>query len=258
MDERSITTALAGLSLPSLHYFSSIGSTNDFASSLIEKDAPDGALVVADEQTQGRGRLDRRWETRPGSAIAFSLVIHPEPHELPFLGLFPALCGLAVCATLRDRYILAAQVKWPNDVLIRRRKTCGVLVEAHWSGSQLLGLVAGIGVNISPGSVLDEASLVFPATCVESELGRPVDRETLLAEILAAFYSWRLRLGSEEFLTAWENWLAFKDEWVRVEQPAGPVNGRLLGVAPDGSLRLRTEAGQVLEIAVGDVRLRPA
>jgi BirA family biotin operon repressor/biotin-[acetyl-CoA-carboxylase] ligase len=98
---------------------------------------------------------------------------------------------------------------------------------------------------------------VFPATCVESAFGRPVDREKLLAEILEAFFSWRARLGSDEFLAGWDDWLAFKGEWVQVEQAAGALNGRVLGIARDGSLRLESEQGKRFEIAVGDVRLRP-
>lgn len=249
--------ALSGLPVPSFYYFASIGSTNDFARSLAEKDAPDGTLVVADEQTQGRGRLNRRWETPPGSALAFSLVLHPAPAEIPRLGLFSGWCGLAVCSVLRSSYGLDAQIKWPNDVLVNRRKVCGILVEAHWLGSRLQGVIAGIGVNVSPPSVPPPDHVIFPAACVEQSLGRPVERERLLAEILKALVDLRTSLGNPQFLATWEEWLAFKGEWVRVEQPAGSLTGQVAGIAPDGGLRLRTEDRGEVEIAVGDVRLRP-
>jgi BirA family biotin operon repressor/biotin-[acetyl-CoA-carboxylase] ligase len=256
MDEHSLADGLAGLPIPSIHYFESIGSTNDYARSLAENAAPDGTLVIADEQTQGRGRLNRRWETRPGVALAFSLVLHPSPQEMPNLSLFSALCGMAVCATLQMRFGLEAQVKWPNDVLIKRRKTCGVLVEALWLGSELQGVIAGIGVNIAPSSLPLQDGLIFPATCVENELGHPVDRERLLLEILQAFFSLRAGLGSPEFFAEWEKWLAFKGEWVRVEQPESTLEGRLAGIARDGSLRLQLQSGEIVEIALGDIRLR--
>jgi len=258
MDERSLAASLAGLPIPSIHYFESIGSTNDYARTLAERAAPDGTLVIADEQTQGRGRLNRHWETRSGSALAFSLVIRPAPEEMANLGLFSALCGLAVCSTLRSRYGLDAQIKWPNDVLIHRKKTCGILVEAAWLGSQLQGIIAGIGINIAPSSVPSPGDLLFPATCVESELGRPVDRENLLAEILQVLTSQRTSLGSPEFIANWESWLAFKGEWVRVEQPERTLEGKLAGIARDGSLRLQIKDDEIIEIAVGDVRLRKA
>jgi BirA family biotin operon repressor/biotin-[acetyl-CoA-carboxylase] ligase len=258
MDEQSLATALASLDLPAVHYLESVGSTNDYAHQLAESGAVDGTLVVADEQTRGRGRLDRRWLTQAGSALAFSLVLRPSPDEIERLGLFAPLCGVAVCAALRREYGLAAKVKWPNDVLLQRRKTCGVLVEAHWLGSELQSVIAGIGVNVSRFSVPPSGEVLFPATCVEEHVGCAVGRERLLATVIAAFRSWRLRLGSPDFLETWDSWLAFKGEMVNVESAAGVVSGRVLGVAADGSLRLRTASGAEQVVSVGDVRLRPA
>jgi len=250
--------ALEGLPVPSIYYYASIGSTNDFARSLAENDTPDGTLVVADEQTEGRGRFNRRWETPPGSALAFSLVLHPGLAEMPRLGLFSGWCGLAVCSVLRRVYGLDAQIKWPNDVLVERRKVCGILVEAHWLGSRLQGVIAGIGVNVSPPSVPPPDHVIFPAACVEQFLGRPVERERLLAEILNTLIDLRPSLGSPQFLDSWEEWLAFKGEWVKVEQPGESLTGQVVGIAGFGGLRLRVEDGREVEVAVGDVRLRPA
>ncbi|MEN4100610.1 MAG: biotin--[acetyl-CoA-carboxylase] ligase, partial [Anaerolineaceae bacterium] len=118
---------LAGLPVSELRYFDSIGSTNDEALRWAEQGAPDAALVVADTQTAGRGRMDRRWVTRPGVALAFSLALRPTPVEASALGLFSPLGALAVAAALRENYGLLAEVKWPNDVLLERRKCCGIL-----------------------------------------------------------------------------------------------------------------------------------
>ena len=258
MDEISLKNALAGLNLPSIHYLVTVGSTNDYALELAEDGAVDGTLVVADEQTRGRGRLDRRWLTPAASALAFSLALRPSPAERERLGLFAPLCGVAVCAALRHNYGLEAEIKWPNDVLLARRKTCGILVEAHWLGSEPQVVIAGIGVNVTPASVPPAPDLLFPATCVEEHLGRHVQREELLAAILAQFASWRPKMGSPEFMACWEAWLAFKGEMVSVTGPAGSLFGRVLGVALDGSLRLETGAGAEQSVSAGDVRLRPA
>jgi BirA family transcriptional regulator, biotin operon repressor / biotin---[acetyl-CoA-carboxylase] ligase len=249
---------VAGLGLPAVYFFNRIGSTNDFARSLLENGAGDGTLVIADEQTLGRGRLDRRWITPPGSALAFSLVLRPTPLEQTVIGRFAPLCGLAVCKALAEKYGLKAEVKWPNDVLLDRRKTCGVLVEAHWLGTNLQGLVAGIGVNVSPPSVPDKTQVLFPATCVEDHSGARVEREDLLSAILNALLQERGRIVSPDFLADWEARLAFKSEWVTVEGSSSSLVGRVLGVAPDGGLRLQPESGPEVVVNVGDVHLRPA
>ena len=256
MNEASLHAALAGLPISPVYFFETIGSTNDFAQSLADQAVPDGALVVADEQTQGRGRVNRNWVTAPGAGLAFSLVLRPTTSEIENLGLFAPLCGLAVCRALRERFKLNAEIKWPNDVLVNRRKICGILVEAHWLGSQLQDVIAGIGVNVAPSSVPPASNLLFPATCVENELGRPLVREELLAAILEAFFAERTRLGSATFFETWLTWLAFKGERVRVEGPVSSHSGRVVGISRDGSLRLSAENGAEIEVAAGDVSFR--
>lgn len=258
MNVNSLQAALAGLPIPALYFLDTVGSTNDFPLELAKAGASDGTLVVADEQTRGRGRLDRHWITPAGTALAFSLVLRPFPAEMENLGLFAPLFGVAVCQTLREGYGLAAEVKWPNDVLIKRRKACGVLVEAHWLGSELQSIIAGVGLNVSLASLSQAGEVFFPATCVEEQLGRSVQRESLLAAVLQAFVAERPRTGSLAFLAKWEDWLAFKGEWVWIEGPTGVLHGQVLGIAADGSLRLETETGAEINVSVGDVRLRPA
>ena len=248
---------LAGLGIPELRYFETIGSTNDEAMAWAEKGAPDFALGVADRQTHGRGRLGRHWVTNPGAALAFSVVFRPQPVEMAYVAQFSPLGGLGVASAL-ESLGLAAQIKWPNDVLANRKKLCGILAEAVWSGAELRGLVLGIGVNVAPESVPPAAEVMFPATCVESELGRTVDRLALLRSILREIQAWRRGLGKNEFLAAWEAHLAFRGEMVKVDPPgAAPVLGRLVGVDAQGDLRLRQENGEDVLLAAGDVHLRP-
>lgn len=256
VDSQTLQTKLAGLPVPEVHYFQSIGSTNDFALQLAEQGAPDGTLVAANEQTAGRGRLERRWVTRPGGALAFTLVLRPTPQERTVLGLFAPLCGLAVALAL-EGIGLEAEIKWPNDVLLGRKKTCGVLMESHWQGERLTALAAGIGVNIATSSVPSRQEVLFPATCMEEALGHPADREALLVDILAQFFYWRPLLESPRFLQAWETRLAFQGEWVTIHLPEQEINGVILGVAANGSLRLRLADNTEYKVQAGDVRLRP-
>lgn len=261
MDERRLRSALANLPVPEIHYRGEVGSTNDLAQSLLEAGAADGTLVAADAQNAGRGRLGRRWLTAPGSALAFSLALRPAPGELEKLAFFAPLAGMAVCLALAEDYGLPAELKWPNDVLIRRKKVCGVLVEATWQGATPAGVVMGIGVNVAPTSVPPPEALLFPASCVESELGRAVERVDLLAAVVRRVFALRPTLGSAAFVRAWEARLAFKGERVRVDLPGGAVaEGTLLGVSTEGGLRLLSAGAvdnQEIEIAAGDVRLRP-
>jgi BirA family transcriptional regulator, biotin operon repressor / biotin---[acetyl-CoA-carboxylase] ligase len=257
MDTNSVIDRLAGLPVPDLRYFDSIGSTNNEALHWAEQGAPDGALVVADRQTAGRGRMDRRWVTHPGVALAFSLILRPTPAEAAALGMFSPLGALAVATALVENHGLPAQVKWPNDVLLNRRKVCGILVEAAWMGSTVQNVVVGIGVNVAPQAVPPDDQVIFPATSVEDALGSPVDRLELLRKILAQVFDWRARLGGPDFMQAWDAHLAFKEEWVEVQPPGQPaVTGKLAGLALAGDLRLTTPAGTVITVAAGD--LRPA
>lgn len=258
MNENTLRAVLAHLPVPELRYFETAGSTNDLALNWIEAGVPDGALVVADTQTAGRGRLDRRWITQPGSALAFSLVLHPRTDEIEKLPFFAPLAGLAVSQAL-ENLGLSPAIKWPNDVLLERRKVCGILVEAAWSGSQSKGVVIGIGVNVAPPSVPLDGEVMFPAGCVEQALGRPVERMDLLAKILAHIFDLRSIIASPLFMRAWEERLAFRGEWVRVEPPGRPAQvGILQGIDVQGSLVLRTDEDLEVRIPAGDVaRLRP-
>lgn len=259
MNESTLRAVLSGLPVPAVHYFSEIGSTNDQAQTLLEQGAPDGTLVVADAQTQGRGRLGRRWVTTPGSALAFSLALRPSLSEQEQLTFFSPLAGLAVCKTLVDGYGVPAEVKWPNDVLLNRRKVCGVLVEAVWSGSHLQGVVVGIGVNVTLPSVPPDGEVLFPATCVEQVLGHPLEREPLLAAILRQFFALRPSLGSVAFRQDWQARLAFRGQEVRIDLPGSqqPLTGQVIGIDAQGNLRLRIPSGDEVSVTVGDVRLRP-
>lgn len=277
MDQASLEIALAGLPVHQIRYFDRLGSTNDEAARWAGQDAPELALVIADEQTSGKGRLGRKWITPPGAALAFSLVLRSEKVEPQILPRWSALGALAVCEALREGYGLEAEIKWPNDVLLDRRKVAGILAEAAWSGAQPSSLVLGIGINVTPAAVseaaLPKAGLAFPAACIEEFLGRPVDRPQLLRAVIEQVLAWKERLAAPDFVSAWDSWLAFRGEWVQflpgeVRPGANPsqearqswhaVEGRLLGLMPDGALKLGTPTGEEIVMRAGDLRMRPA
>jgi BirA family biotin operon repressor/biotin-[acetyl-CoA-carboxylase] ligase len=257
--QKKLQSTLAALPLAEIRYFDSIGSTNDEALAWATEDARDYSLVMADHQTTGRGREGRKWITFPETALAFSLILRPIPEEAQFPSLFTGLGALGLLDALKTLG-LKAKVKWPNDVLVRRKKVAGILVESVWSGDALDTVVLGMGVNVLMGSNPPDDELLFPATNVESELGSPPDRLDFLREILTGIIKWRSEMRTGSLVNAWEKALAFKGELVDVWQgKEEPVTGRILGLEPDGSLRLRTmRDDKIITIQVGEIHLRPA
>jgi BirA family biotin operon repressor/biotin-[acetyl-CoA-carboxylase] ligase len=265
MDEHSLHETLSDLPLGGVRFFNRIGSTNDVALTWAAADAPDLALVYAEEQTAGRGRGSHSWFTPPNAALAFSLVVRPLPGEQKSIPLFSALGALAVSDVLAAQG-LRSEIKWPNDVLLNRRKVCGVLAESIWTGDKVDSIVLGIGVNIKPESVPPLDQLNFPATCLEAEAAlqdpqkpkRTFDRFALLRQIVQALLYWRGLLETDVFIHAWENHLAFCGEQVEVWMDGQEAMlGELEGLERDGSLRLCSPQGRVFTIQSGEVHLRP-
>ena len=257
MTKNELQEYLSGLSLGPLGYYESVGSTNDLGKDWIEDGAPHLSLVVADEQTAGRGRNGRHWFTPPGSSLAFSLVLHLE--QLGDLAL-PRLTGLGalgVCSALQDVYDLEACIKWPNDVLFGGYKLAGVLVETIWSGEQPLSAVLGIGINVAHKSVPRDINLGVPATSVEAALGKPVERWILLREVIRKLVYWLKEINTPQFIQVWDEKMAYRNEMVQLTTNGRLVyEGRLLGLDDAGALRLQGSDGDLLTIQAGGLQLR--
>jgi BirA family biotin operon repressor/biotin-[acetyl-CoA-carboxylase] ligase len=252
-----LNTALRGIALGGVRFFDTTGSSNDQALAWAASGAPDFSLVVADEQTNGRGRLGRNWFTPRGSALAFSLVLRPTAEERQFVGRFSGLGALALAQALAELDV-DAEIKWPNDVLIRRKKVAGVLVETVWMGDEIDSLVLGMGVNVSPDSLPPADRLTFPATCLRAEGLPDLQRFALLKVLLRQLQALRAGLVGQEFLDRWQNFLAFRGEHVQIWQGAAPaITARLVGLELDGSLRVLTPAGVQRAVHFGEVHLRP-
>lgn len=257
MNQTELKKSISKLSLGNVKYFDSIGSTNDEALAWAATDTPDLSVVIADEQTAGRGRMDRKWLTPKGTALAFSVILRPTAEERPHLTRIVGLAALAVAETLQA-YGLAPRIKWPNDILIHGQKVCGILVESVWLGEEVDCMVIGIGVNVLLGSVPPAEDLQFPATSLEAEMEQAPDRVKLLHDILDKLIELRPRLKTDNFIGQWEGLLALRGETVQVEAEKTPaVAGQISGLESDGSLRLRNEHGEFVTVRFGDVRLRP-
>jgi BirA family biotin operon repressor/biotin-[acetyl-CoA-carboxylase] ligase len=257
MNEIQLEQYLSPIPLSAFRHYDKISSTNDEALAWASQGAPDLSLIIADEQTSGRGRMNRKWFTPPHSALAMSLILRPTAIERAHPARTTGLLALSLAESLLKLGIVP-QIKWPNDVLLTNRKVAGILVESSWLGEELDALVLGMGVNVLDASIPPAEQLSFPATSIETELGHPIERMDLLKDVLLRALDWRPNLGTDAFLQAWEGSLAYRGKQVQVEGRSGkPIIGEVLGLDMDGGLRLRDEHGNSVTVQFGEVHLRP-
>jgi BirA family biotin operon repressor/biotin-[acetyl-CoA-carboxylase] ligase len=220
-----------------------VDSTQTAAFELARTGARDRTVVVAEHQSAGRGRRGRRWEDERGTALLASIVVRPRHPvaEWPRLGFAAAL---AVAEALGSAAGLEARLRWPNDVLVGGRKIAGILLEAR---DQVV--VIGIGVNLAQAGF--SADLADRATSIRLAGGRPVDRDTLLAVLLARFDAWRAVVEGGDFEPVRQAWLARADTLGRTVH-AGEHAGVAVGLDDDGALLVRD--GPLLHrVVAGDV-----
>jgi len=236
-------------------WYDEITSTNDRALAWAESGAEEGCLVLADAQTSGRGRLGRAWASPAGAGIYASTVLRPPAHAV---GLLTMAAGLAVSEGIASATGLDAYVKWPNDVCMPGRpprKLAGILAEAGSTGGRVLHVVVGIGINVLPGAY--PPAVAARATSLEAELGRAVQRSTVLAECLAALWRRYSMLGAGEAGAVLADWrrraastFGRRVEW---DTPAGSRTGIARDVDASGALVVATDSGLV-RLTAGEVR----
>lgn len=239
----------------SLHCFDSIDSTNSFAKRIAKDGAPHGTLIVSEEQTAGRGRLGRTWESQRGIGLYFSLILRPDlpPADAPQL---TTVAAVAVARVLRDRYNVDARLKWPNDVLIEGRKICGILVEMSCELDRVHYIVLGVGVNVHP-FVRDPGDDVFSrAVVLDEAAGVKVKRAELLAFVLESiekYYRAWLRSGFEPILSEAKTLSCTLGRWVKVSTLAGVVEGLATDIDLSGALVVKEASGVLRKVFTGDV-----
>lgn len=222
----------------------SVASTQDLALAWLADGAPDGAVVIADEQRAGRGRHGRTWYTPPGVALAVSVVLKPERRALPQVTMIGALAIVDVLDALGAQTV---GIKWPNDVLLDSRKVSGVLPEADWQGDRLRGVALGIGINVRVQ--FDDPDLAGRAISIEPALGKPIDRSELLVKLLDRLDAWHHRLGEDAVFAAWRSRLVTIGTRVQV----GQVVGEAVDVTADGGLVIAAANGARKTVFAGEL-----
>jgi len=244
---------------PRILRYESLPSTNTEVARLAAEGAEEGLAIVADEQTAGRGRLQRAWSSPKGAGLYFSILLRPTiaPDRWPLITFAAAL---ATGDALLEAGKVETDIKWPNDLLATERKICGILAEAIETPAGR-AVVVGIGINLTDDAFPREIAGV--ATSVATQAGRAPEREAILSALLNAVWRWYSLLqepeGAPKIVAAWSSRSSYTaGKLVRVTNGAETVQGITQGIEADGALRLETAQGIQL-IRAGDVSsVRPA
>ncbi len=236
-----------------LHHFEVISSTNDHARELAEQGAAHGEVVIAEEQTGGRGRRGRPWSSPRAANVYLSVVLRPDlpPARAPELTL---LASVAVCDALRQANV-PAEIKWPNDLLVGGRKIAGILTELASEPERVHWVVVGIGVNVNAAEDDFPEELRPIATSIRIVRGEPAPRALFVAACLTALEAWLDRHAEEGFepvRLAWRERSATLGREVTVKTEGRDVVGRAEDVDAVGALLVRA-GGRLERILSGDV-----
>ena len=245
----SLETRFVGQTV--LHYHR-LASTMDVAKQEAQRGAPEGTIVIADEQTAGKGRIKRVWLTPEGN-IALSVILYPTVTYLTYLVM---LASLAVARSIEAVTGLKTQIKWPNDVLINGKKLCGILAESDVRGDVVNYAIIGIGMNVNL-RLSDFPEITPTATSLAAELGKDVSRLEIVRRLLVEIERLYLAVPAVEHIyEEWRDRLVTLGKTVQVKSGKNTLEGIAESVDRDGSLLLRHPDGSSTRIVAGDVTLR--
>jgi len=238
-------------------FYKEIPSTNLDAMTRGRLAAPAGTLIVADSQSKGRGRLDRRWESPLGKGLYFSMLLRPEMKaaNAPLVNL---AVGLGIAKVLREAGVASAKVKWPNDVVVDKKKLAGVLTEMVTKKDKVDFIVVGVGVNILTEASDFSAETSSIATSLKQIENKAWDRGEILENLVPAILHETKQLvaaGANELTSRWETESGMVGERIRAKLQDREVEGEVTGLAPDGQLKIRTAAGENLQLLAEDATL---
>jgi BirA family biotin operon repressor/biotin-[acetyl-CoA-carboxylase] ligase len=238
-----------------LVYLPETDSTNRVAKDLALKNSPEGTLVIAEKQTQGRGRLGRQWFSPADDGIYISLILRPAipPQEAPKLTL---LTAVAVADAVIDLTALPVHIKWPNDILINDKKTAGILTEINSEMDRVNYIVVGLGLNVNTPSFPDEIKDL--ATSLFLETGQKWSRLKLVQAYLCRFeeyYTLFKKSGFNSVLSRWKELTRMIGKSINVSMLNEHYQGVVQAIDPDGALILKDPNGKIQRIICGDVTI---
>lgn len=251
--EKELNTVILG---KEAIFLKAVDSTNEEIKRQAKKDADHGLIVIAEEQTSGKGRLGKLWSSEKGSGLWFSILLRPDldPSHVPGITL---AAGLGVCKAIRSFTGCNAQIKWPNDIIVGNKKICGILTEMTAEADRIDHAVVGIGINVN--NVSFPAELSEKATSLRIETGEFVSRTKLLQTIL---YELEIQLDEymlnpqASFLSDYYELCATLGRTVTVIRNGKEYVGVAKDIGANGALMVKTESGETLAVTSGEVAVQ--
>lgn len=238
-----------------IHYFRTIDSTNSVAYQLALKGAREGEVVIAESQTEGRGRLGRNWFSPPFLNLYLSVILRPKvpPQEASIMTLMAAVATVSAIERCSG---LQPSIKWPNDILLRNRKLAGLLNEIHSEMDRIHFLILGIGVNLNVDEKMFPKEIRSKATSLKREMGQTVPRKAFLQALLGELEKWYgifLREGSAPVLKEWRMRAQIEGKRVRITSFGESIDAVAVDLDSDGALIIKTQDGNLKRIVAGDI-----
>ncbi len=238
-----------------IHYFNTVDSTNSTAYQLALNGAKEGEVVIGESQEKGRGRLGRQWVSPPFLNLYLSVILRPKipPHQASLITLMAAV---ATADAIEKYAHLTPLIKWPNDLLLRKRKVAGLLNEIYSETDRIHFVILGMGINLNMDEEGFPKEIRAKATSLKRETGRPVSRKafvSLLLEELERWYGIFLKEGGSPLLKAWKARAQIEGKRIRVTSFGEVLTGRAVDVDSDGALILTTGDGERKRVVAGDI-----
>jgi BirA family biotin operon repressor/biotin-[acetyl-CoA-carboxylase] ligase len=240
-----------------IHFEETVTSTQKIAHKLAYDGVPEGTLLVAEEQTSGRGRLNRAWHSPKYTGVWMSLILRPNlpPAKAPQLTL---LTAVAITQAIEEVTGLRADIKWPNDILINKKKTVGILTEMQAEADKINSIIIGMGINVNQEQENFPKELYSIATSLAIELGKPINRAELIQMILYKFETLYLRYLEHGFYPVkllWESYAVSIGKRIIARTITGRLEGIAKGITEDGVLMLEDDNGHISYIHSADIEI---
>jgi len=244
-----------------IFYKEEIDSTNEYAMRLANEGAPEGTLILTDFQTAGKGRLDREWFSTKGKNLLVSLLLRPELEVEAVQKITLATATIlieSIKGFLKNRKIKIKdlEVKWPNDVLLKGKKLCGVLAESKLQNKQIEALVLGIGLNLNMSQKEMSGEIKKSAISLIDEIKKPIIIEDFLAYFLKRFEKDYEKFERTNYSDAVRNWKKHCKQFgkpILIHAPDSEERGYFHDIHEDGYLIYRTEDGELKRLVAGDI-----
>lgn len=239
-----------------MKYMEEVDSTNLQVKKKVLDGAADGFVLVADRQLKGRGRRGRDWLSPTGTGIWTSILLKPDinPNSASMLTL---VAGVAVCEAIREVSGTEAYIKWPNDIVINKKKVCGILTEMSGELDHINYIVLGIGINVNMDEFPEELS---NATSIKIEAKKDISRVNLLRKVLQDleyYYDAFMEQGDlSSFINTYKKYCITYDSYVKVFEGKTEIRGKVTDITPTGELILKDETGKEVTIRSGEVSVR--